>query len=206
MKPSKKRKASLNTSLNPASLIQADETMNPVWSLKGGAGFKLVSCEWAAWRDAHSSLNLLGAQRVFRGGLLEFIVFLQEGTKSSHYWRRRIQHSVLDVLRPVTLLCLTRTPLFHCCSGGFFFLRFLCSVVWFGLQRVAGKSQWRCRPKQPGLKWLCECSVRDSFRACGKSAHSLLTVATSAKETEVEKGRRQGDDLNRQQIAGSLRD
>lgn len=59
----------------------------------------------------------------------------------------------------------------------FFFFYFLYSAVWFGLQRAAGKSQWRCRPKQPGLKWLCECSVRDSFRACGKPAHSLLTVA-----------------------------
>lgn len=47
--------------------------------------------------------------------------------------------------------------------------------------------------------------MRDSFRACGKSAHSLLTVATRARETEEEKGRRQGEDLNRQQIAGSER-
>lgn len=151
----------------------------------------------------------MAVQCVFRGGLLESIIFIQEGTKSSHYWRRRIQHSATAKTSPWCSQT-GHAPLsdlhFFVSVALAFFLNFLCSVVWFGLQRVAGKSQWRCRPKQPGLKWLCECSVRDSFRACGKSAHSLLTVATRARETEEEKGRRQGDDLNRQQIAGSRRD
>lgn len=79
-------------------------------------------------------------------------------------------HFFVSVLQLVFFVC-------------FFF--FLNSAVWFGLQCAAGKSQWRCRPKQPGLKWLCECSVRDSFRACGKPAHSLLTV----EMREWERGR-----------------
>lgn len=78
----------------------------------------------------------------------------------------------------LALLCFTVAVDF------FFSFLFFHSAVWFGLQRTAGKSQWRCRPKQPGLKWLCECSVRDSFRACGKPAHSLLTVAMRERVRE----------------------
>lgn len=138
----------------------------------------------------HTHTQYVGVYCVLKGSLLKSIVFIQEGTKSSYYWRRRVWHSatkrrVLDVLRLVTLLCLTCTSLFHCCSWFFFF--FFYSAVWFGLQRAAGKSQWRCRPKQPGLKWLCECSVRDSFRACGKPAHSLLTVAMREREWRRER-------------------
>lgn len=100
------------------------------------------------------------------------------GTKSSHY-----EGGEYDI-QPLEDECLMFSD-----SCSFVWLALLCftvavdflfcfySVVWFGLQWAAGKSQWRCRPKQPGLKWLCECSVRDSFRACGKPAHSLLTVA-----------------------------
>lgn len=141
--------------------------------------------------STHSArTQYVGVHCALKWGLLKSIIFIQEGTTSSHYWRRRVWHSaakrrVLDVLRLVTLLCLTCSPLFHCCSWCFFLFfifYFLYSAVWFGLQRAAGKSQWRCRPKQPGLKWLCECSVRDSFRACGKPAHSLLTVAMRARE------------------------
>lgn len=137
------------------------------------------------------SYTCVGVYCVLKESFLKSALSIQEGTKSSHYWRKRVWHSatkrpVLDVLRLVALFCLTCTSLFQCCSWfflcAFFFLN---SAVWFGLQCAAGKSQWRCRPKQPGLKWLCECSVRDSFRACGKPAHSLLTV----EMREWERGR-----------------
>lgn len=77
-----------------------------------------------------------------------------------------------DVSRPdmPSCFCLSRSSLFLGCI--FFFFFSLSGLIWL----AAGTSQRRCRPKQPGLKWLCECSVRDSFRACGKTAHSLLTV------------------------------
>lgn len=76
--------------------------------------------------STHSArTQYVGVHCALKGGLLKSIIFIQEGTTSSHYWRRRVWHSaakrrVLDVLRLVTLLCLTCSPLFHCCSWCFF--------------------------------------------------------------------------------------
>lgn len=140
------------------------------------------------------SYTCVGVYCVLKGSFLKSALSIQEGTKSSHYWRKTVWQ--YDTQPPkdqslmfsdwsrssvwLALLCFSVAVGFFCVL--FFFLN---SAVWFGLQCAAGKSQWRCRPKQPGLKWLCECSVRDSFRACGKPAHSLLTV----EMREWERGR-----------------
>lgn len=81
--------------------------------------------------------------------LLKSIVLIQEATTSSHYSEGgESDIQPLDVLRLVT----------HLLSDLHFFVSLLQLIFFFtqwsdlALQRAAAQSQWRCRPKQPGLK------------------------------------------------------
>lgn len=76
------------------------------------------------------SYTCVGVYCVLKESFLKSALSIQEGTKSSHYWRKRVWHSatkrpVLDVLRLVALFCLTCTSLFQCCSWFFCVLFFL---------------------------------------------------------------------------------
>lgn len=136
--------------LNPASLIEAFALLETMVKSKSGPINVRRLCSRALFR-------------CFLHELHEAAGFIQETLLTLS-----CSGSALSVW--LAFLCFCAAAL----SFLFFFFS-LSGLIWL----AAGESQRRCRPKQPGLKWLCECSVRDSFRDCGEQAHSLLTVETS---------------------------